>query len=118
MHMHASLNGPAKFSVHDGRSKKLEKVLVRRRWLAVGATLFAALFFCAAPAQTIRLVSAPGKLYVMATNFVSTNLIKLGDSDAGVRAIGAILPGATKRSDVVRNLLDCFQINVYSRRTV
>jgi hypothetical protein len=120
--MHASLDSPAKFSDHDGRSQTLEKLAGSWRWLAVAATVIAMLVYCAAPAQVFQRVSAPGKfyaddkasagllfdyaaylvsnntastlsnIYVVATSLVSTSLIQLEDSDTGVRAIGVSCP--------------------------
>src|SRR5439155_18703493 len=93
-------------------------------WLGVLAVMLLAPG--AAPAQTIRLISSPGKfyvddkagngivynyaaytisnntgvtlpsVYVAITNIVSTNRVTLASVDSGARALGALAPGQTK----------------------
>ena len=110
---------------HGRGSQKTETVVGNLQRLAA-ATVLALLVCGVAPAQTIQRVSASGKfyvddkasagllynyaaylisnntastlsnVYVVSTNFISTNLIQLGETESGVRALGAILPGQSK----------------------
>src|ERR1041384_5212366 len=104
--------------------RRLRPAITLLGWLGVGAAIL--LGYGEARAPVISRVSAPGKfyvddkasigvlynyaayiisndtattfpsVYVAITNIASTNLIQLGTSDTGVRALGAIAPGQAK----------------------